>query len=105
MAEFWTSYLWPLIIMVAQSVMLLVILLVAIAYVLLADRKIWAENGLDIALSCIEKVQRSLVRSSELFREEGRTADANRCIKSRQRHTHIGRMRCDALIARPQYRV
>src|SRR5438270_8469943 len=42
MAEFWTSYLWPLIIMVAQSVLLLVILLVAIAYVLLADREIWA---------------------------------------------------------------
>src|SRR5437868_11135471 len=42
MAEFWTSYLWPLIIMVVQSVLLLVILLVAIAYVLLADRKIWA---------------------------------------------------------------
>jgi len=42
MAEFWTVYLWPLIVMVAQSVMLLVILLVAIAYVLLADRKIWA---------------------------------------------------------------
>src|SRR6201994_4602362 len=42
MTEFWTSYLWPLIIMVAQSVLLLVILLVAIAYVLLADRKIWA---------------------------------------------------------------
>ena len=42
MAELWTSYIWPLIIMVAQSVLLLVILLVAIAYVLLADRKIWA---------------------------------------------------------------
>ena len=42
MAEFWTSYLWPLIIMVAQSVLLLVILLVTIAYILLADRKIWA---------------------------------------------------------------
>jgi NADH-quinone oxidoreductase subunit H len=42
MAEFWTSYIWPLIVMVAQSVLLLVILLVAIAYVLLADRKIWA---------------------------------------------------------------
>src|SRR3954469_13474687 len=42
MAEFWSVYLWPLIIMVAQSVLLLVILLVAIAYVLLADRKIWA---------------------------------------------------------------
>ena len=42
MAELWTGFLWPLIIMVAQSVLLLVILLVAIAYVLLADRKIWA---------------------------------------------------------------
>src|SRR6187431_654377 len=42
MAEFWSAYLWPLIVMVAQSVLLLVILLVAIAYVLLADRKIWA---------------------------------------------------------------
>src|SRR5215217_8439437 len=42
MAELWTVYLWPLIVMVAQSVLLLTILLVAIAYVLLADRKIWA---------------------------------------------------------------
>src|SRR5438876_11810394 len=42
MAEFWTSYLWPLIVMVLQSVLLLVILLIAIAYFLLADRKIWA---------------------------------------------------------------
>jgi NADH-quinone oxidoreductase subunit H len=42
MVEFFTSYLWPLIVMVAQSVMLLVILLVVIAYVLYADRKIWA---------------------------------------------------------------
>ncbi|MGH6682802.1 MAG: NADH-quinone oxidoreductase subunit H, partial [Pseudolabrys sp.] len=40
--EFFVSYLWPLIIMVAQSLLLLVILLIAIAYVLLADRKIWA---------------------------------------------------------------
>ncbi|AXK83886.1 NADH-quinone oxidoreductase subunit NuoH [Pseudolabrys taiwanensis] len=38
---FWT-YLWPLIIIVAQSLLMLVLLLVAIAYVLLADRKIWA---------------------------------------------------------------
>jgi NADH-quinone oxidoreductase subunit H len=42
MEEFFITYLWPLIIMVAESVMLLVILLIAIAYVLLADRKIWA---------------------------------------------------------------
>jgi NADH-quinone oxidoreductase subunit H len=42
MAELWASYIWPLIVMVAQSLLLLVILLIAIAYVLLADRKIWA---------------------------------------------------------------
>ena len=42
MVEFWTSFLFPLIIMVAQSLLLLVILLIAIAYILYADRKIWA---------------------------------------------------------------
>src|SRR6266508_4006962 len=42
MAEFWTTYVWPLIVMVAQSVLLLVLLLIVTAYVLLADRKIWA---------------------------------------------------------------
>jgi NADH-quinone oxidoreductase subunit H len=42
MAEFWTSYLWPLIVIAAQSVLLLVLLLIATAYVLYADRKIWA---------------------------------------------------------------
>src|SRR3978361_626592 len=41
-SAFWTGFLWPLIIMVAQSVLLLVILLIAIAYLLLADRKIGA---------------------------------------------------------------
>ncbi|HXQ84070.1 MAG TPA: NADH-quinone oxidoreductase subunit NuoH [Xanthobacteraceae bacterium] len=42
MAAFWSDYIWPLVIMVAESVLLLVVLLVAVAYVLLADRKIWA---------------------------------------------------------------
>jgi NADH-quinone oxidoreductase subunit H len=42
MAEFWTSYIWPLLVIVAESVLLLVLLLVVTAYVLLADRKIWA---------------------------------------------------------------
>jgi NADH-quinone oxidoreductase subunit H len=42
MMEFWTNYLWPLIVMVAQSLLMLVVLLIAIAYLLLADRKIWA---------------------------------------------------------------
>jgi NADH-quinone oxidoreductase subunit H len=42
MVEFWWSYIWPLIVMVAQSLLLLVLLLITIAYILLADRKIWA---------------------------------------------------------------
>jgi NADH-quinone oxidoreductase subunit H len=42
MAAFWTDYIWPLLVIVAQSLLLLVVLLIAIAYVLYADRKIWA---------------------------------------------------------------
>src|SRR5215831_10572390 len=42
MTELWTNYLWPLIIIVAQSVLLLVLLLLVTAYILYADRKIWA---------------------------------------------------------------
>src|ERR1700712_157137 len=41
-SAFWTGFLWPLIIMIAESGLLLVVLLIAIAYILLADRKIWA---------------------------------------------------------------
>jgi len=41
-SAFWTGFLWPLIVMLFESVLLLVVLLVAIAYILLADRKIWA---------------------------------------------------------------
>jgi NADH-quinone oxidoreductase subunit H len=42
MAEFFWTYLWPLVIIVAESVLLLVVLLIIIAYILYADRKIWA---------------------------------------------------------------
>src|ERR1700758_999673 len=42
MAAFFSDYIWPLIIMVAESLLLLVVLLIVIAYVLYADRKIWA---------------------------------------------------------------
>lgn len=42
MAEFWTHYGFPLFIIVAQSLGLIVSLLLIIAYLLLADRKIWA---------------------------------------------------------------
>ncbi|HET7680911.1 MAG TPA: NADH-quinone oxidoreductase subunit H, partial [Xanthobacteraceae bacterium] len=40
--EIWSAYLWPLLIIVAQSLFLMVTLLIIIAYLLLADRKIWA---------------------------------------------------------------
>src|ERR1700746_4171140 len=42
MTELWTNYIWPLIVIVAESVLLLVLLLIITAFVLYADRKIWA---------------------------------------------------------------
>ncbi len=42
MEALWSNYIWPLLVMVAESLLLLIILLIATAYVLLADRKIWA---------------------------------------------------------------
>src|SRR5499427_9730070 len=40
--EIWQAYLWPLLVMVFQSVVLLVALLIVIAFLLLLDRKVWA---------------------------------------------------------------
>jgi NADH-quinone oxidoreductase subunit H len=40
--ELWQGILWPLLVMVFQSVVLLVALLVIIAFLLLMDRKVWA---------------------------------------------------------------
>ncbi|HAM48338.1 MAG TPA: NADH-quinone oxidoreductase subunit NuoH [Alphaproteobacteria bacterium] len=42
MAELWWDYGWPLTIMVGQSLLVMVGVLVALAFLLLADRKIWA---------------------------------------------------------------
>ena len=42
MPELFTNYIWPVIIIVAQSVLLLVLLLIVTAFILYADRKIWA---------------------------------------------------------------
>src|SRR6187549_1923170 len=42
MWDFLTDYVWPVLVLVAQSVLLLVILLIAVAYIIYADRKIWA---------------------------------------------------------------
>jgi NADH-quinone oxidoreductase subunit H len=41
-AALWTTYIWPIGVIVVQSLVLLVALLIFIAYILLADRKIWA---------------------------------------------------------------
>src|SRR4030081_1659562 len=42
MMEFFNDYVWPVLVIVLESVLLLVVLLVVTAYVLYADRKIWA---------------------------------------------------------------
>lgn len=41
------------------------------------DLETWAMNGLDIALTRIEQVQKTLVRAAELFREENK-GEANK---------------------------
>ena len=42
MDALWSDYIWPLAIIVAESVLLIALLLIAVAYLLYADRKIWA---------------------------------------------------------------
>src|SRR5690606_15349549 len=42
MDSFFSSYVWPALIMIGQSLLLLVCLLVFIACILLADCKVWA---------------------------------------------------------------
>src|ERR1700741_4431098 len=42
MLEFFNDYVWPLVVMVLESAFLLIVLLLITAYVLYADRKIWA---------------------------------------------------------------
>jgi NADH-quinone oxidoreductase subunit H len=42
MYDFAVTYVWPVLLMVLESLLMLVVLLVAIAYILYADRKIWA---------------------------------------------------------------
>jgi NADH-quinone oxidoreductase subunit H len=42
MDQFWSDYVWPFVVIVAESVLLLVVLLIVVAYLLYADRKIWA---------------------------------------------------------------
>jgi NADH-quinone oxidoreductase subunit H len=42
MAEFFTTWIWPVLIIAGQSLLLLVALLIFTAFILYADRKIWA---------------------------------------------------------------
>jgi hypothetical protein len=51
------------------------------------DLRIWASTGLDIALSCLERVQPTLIRTAELFREDQKRANAFlfHCIEGLER--------------------
>jgi NADH-quinone oxidoreductase subunit H len=40
--EFFSTYIWPFLLVAAESLLLLIVLLIIIAYVLYADRKVWA---------------------------------------------------------------
>lgn len=42
MNEFWTTYALPFLIILGQSLLMIVVLLILIAYILYADRKVWA---------------------------------------------------------------
>ncbi len=42
LVDFFFAYVWPVVIILAESVLLLVLLLVGVAYIIYADRKIWA---------------------------------------------------------------
>ena len=54
-----------------------------------ADAAIWAGNGLDRAISDIERLQKSLLLAAEFFRDETKTADGNkiflRCVEGLER--------------------
>ncbi|NBX67507.1 MAG: hypothetical protein EBR01_00935 [Proteobacteria bacterium] len=53
-----------------------------------ADKAIWAATGYDISLSCIERIQRSIIKTAELFRESDKL-NGNRlfiqCIEGLER--------------------
>lgn len=53
-----------------------------------ADKAIWAATGYDIALSCIERIQKSIIKTAELFRESDKL-NGNRlfiqCIEGLER--------------------
>lgn len=52
------------------------------------DKEMWAANGIDISLSCVERIQKSLIRAAELFRERDKS-EANHffvhCIEGMER--------------------
>ncbi|MBI4404100.1 MAG: hypothetical protein HY537_08065 [Deltaproteobacteria bacterium] len=53
-----------------------------------ADKELWVASGLDIAISNVDRVKRSLIRAAELFRDE-KNAEGNhffaRCIDGLER--------------------
>ena len=69
-----------------------------------ADKEIWAATGLDIALSCLERVQRSLIRAAELFREDNQAKANSFFCPMRRRPRALLRGR-SPLPQRPQTRL
>lgn len=54
-----------------------------------ADSQMWASNGLDRAISDVERLQKSLLLAAEFFRDDKKTVDANRiflrCVEGLER--------------------
>lgn len=54
------------------------------------DKAIWTSNGLDMALSCLQSTQRSLIVVAELYRD-GNVAEGNHffahCVEGLERYT------------------
>jgi len=59
-----------------------------VAYLAPSDSAIWSQGGLDVALAFLERIQVSLIRAAELFRETN-PSEANRffaqCVEGLQR--------------------
>ena len=54
MADFWTNYLLPAVIIVGQIIAILIPLLIAVAYLTLAERKVIAAMQLQKALTSLD---------------------------------------------------
>jgi hypothetical protein len=89
--EIWQAYLWPLLVMVFQSVVLLVALLVSVAFLLLMDRKVWAACSCAAAPTWWALRPAAVVRRSSEVRAQG-AADPGRRRQGRVPAGAAGRL-------------